>query len=110
MKVVHKFRLGNDANETTLKLKQGYKILHSEYVLVDKAICIWVEQTLDVEVPDKEVTFKTVNSGDPLPNHLQHVASVVDSFTPESYHIFKEPELTIKPTQLKLSKLRYTAA
>lgn len=111
MKVIHKFRLANDVAETTLSLKQGYKIVHSEYVLVDKSIYIWVEQPLDVNVLETDVEFKVVKSGEPLPKHLQHVASVVDSFAPEAYHIFEQPQqVAVKPAPIDLSQLTFTAA
>jgi len=110
MKVIHKFRLSNDKSETTLSLKEGFRLVHSEYVLVEKCICIWVEQTLDVDVPEKKVPFKVVASGEPLPDRLKHVASVVDSFTPEAYHIFTEPTQVLKTKTLDLTKLVYTAA
>lgn len=110
MKVIHKFRLANNCEQAMLSLKQGYRIVHSEYVVVDKSICIWVEQTLDVEVPDKQVKFKVAKSGDPLPDRLHHVASVVDSFTPEAYHIYTEPVFSYQRSAIDLTKLLYTAA
>lgn len=91
MKVIHKFKLANDGSVTGLKLKHGYKIVHSEYVLVDKAVCIWVEQTLAVDVRDMEVIFVVARSGDPIPDDLLHIASAVDGLAPEAYHIFKKP-------------------
>ena len=95
MKVIHKFQLASDGSSTTLSLKQGYRIVHSEYILVEKMICIWVEQSLSVEVPEQQVIFKVYKSGQPLPEHLKHVASAVDNFAPEAYHIFQEPEQEI---------------
>ena len=110
MKVIHKFRLETDGQQVSLSLKQGYKIVHSEYVLVDKSVFIWVEQTLDVEVPTVNVTLKVINSGDPVPDRLNHVMSVVDSFTPEAYHIFEVPKAGIYKAKLNLAELTYTAA
>ncbi|MDX1451679.1 MAG: hypothetical protein R3183_03905 [Oleiphilaceae bacterium] len=92
MRVIHKFKLAVDGSPTTLKLKNGYKIVHSEYVLVDKAVCIWVEQSLSVSTPEREVVFEVAKSGDPIHDDLVHVASAVDSLTPEAYHIFKKSE------------------
>lgn len=110
MKVIHKFRLATDSKQVTLTLKESFKIVHSEYVLVDKSIYIWVEQTLDVEALTQQVTLKVIKSGDPLTDNLQHVASVVDSFTPEAYHIFREPEAAPKEKPLNLALLTYRAA
>ena len=110
MKVIHKFRLETGAQQVSLSLKQGYKIVHSEYVLVDKSVFIWVEQTLDVEVPSESVILKVINSGEPVPDRLNHVMSVVDSFTPEAYHIFEIPEAVSHRPKLNLAQLTYTAA
>jgi hypothetical protein len=93
-----------------LSLKEGFRIVHSEYVLVDKSIYLWVEQTLDVDVPDKKLQFKVVKSGEPLPDRLQYVSSVVDNFAPEAYHIFTEPSVSVATKSIDLSKLIYTAA
>lgn len=110
MKVIHKFRLETAVQQVSLNLKQGYKIVHSEYVLVDKSVFIWVEQTLDVEVASESVTLKVVQSGDPVPDRLKHVMSVVDGFTPEAYHIFEIPEAVIHKAKLNLAELTYSAA
>lgn len=110
MKVIHKFKLNSDQTKTELTLKKGFKIVHSEYVLVEKSIFIWVEQTLDVTTPSEKACFHLVQSGDPLPDHLQHVASVVNSFAPESYHIFMEPKGYKDTHQVDFSKLTFRAA
>jgi len=110
MKVIHKFKLNNGDNKTELTLKKGFRVVHSEYVLVEKSIFIWVEQTLDVATPHEKACFHIVQSGDPLADHLEHVASVVNSFAPESYHIFMEPHSVKKTPAIDLSKLTFRAA
>ena len=82
MKVIHKFKLASNGSSTELKLKHGYKIVHSEYVLVEKAVYIWVEQTLAITVKDKDVVFQVVRSGDPVVDDLVHVATAVDGIAP----------------------------
>lgn len=110
MKVIHKFRLANEDAETVLNLKRGFKIIHSEYIVVEKAICIWVEQTLSVDVPCMQVIFKVVKSGDPLPDRLVHVASAVDNFAPEAYHIFQEPVPLGRAASLSFQPEQFSAA
>jgi hypothetical protein len=46
MKAIHKYELKTDGAETELNLKQDFRIVHAEYVLVDKAVYIWVEEPL----------------------------------------------------------------
>ncbi len=110
MKVIHKFRLANDGTETKLNLKTGFKIIHSEYVQVDKAICIWVEQTLSVEVPDNEAIFRVVRSGEPVQDRLTHVSSAVDNFAPEAYHIFQDPEHAACASKDEITYARFGTA
>jgi hypothetical protein len=100
MKVIHKFKLAVDGSKTELKLKHGYKIAHTEYVLVEKAVCIWVEQTLAINVRDMEVIFKVARSGDPIPDNLVHIATAVDGLAPEAYHILKESHSDISGIHL----------
>lgn len=110
MKVIHKFQLANDGASTKLRLKHGYKIIHSEYILVEKSICLWVEQTLSVEVPEIEVVFKVAKSGEPLADHLLHIASVVDNFAPEAYHIFQESGREIRAAKVDMPSRQSSAA
>lgn len=92
MRVIHKFKLAVDGSATELKLKHGFKIVHCEYVIVDKAVCIWVEQTLSPSVREMDVVYRVVKPGDPIADDLAHVASAVDSLAPEAYHIFQQTE------------------
>jgi len=102
MKVVHKFKLDSDGSTTHIKLKKGYKIVHSEYVLVEKSVCIWIEQTLSVKTEEMEVPFIVVKSGDPIPDNFKHIASAVDGLTPEAYHIFQERDEPVAKFNLHL--------
>ncbi len=100
MKVIHKYKLSSEGKTTELKLKKGYRIVHSEFVLVEKAVFIWVEQTLAVDVKNIDVVFNVVRSGDPIPDNLIYVASAVDSYAPEAYHVLKKPDTPIPQAYL----------
>ncbi|KZY65364.1 MULTISPECIES: hypothetical protein [unclassified Oleiphilus] len=89
MKTVHKYLLENEGKDTTLKPKEGFKVLHCQRVLVDKAIYLWVEEPLPAETPSVNETFRIVKSGDPVPVLSQHVATTVDVYAPEAYHVFQ---------------------
>jgi hypothetical protein len=92
MKVIHKYPLVVDGNEVSLSLKRGFRIVHAEYVLVEKAVFVWVEEQLAAKIPQEEVSFVVVRSGEPVNKHFQHVATAVDLLAPEAYHIFHKCE------------------
>ena len=101
MKAIHKYRLNTDGSETELNLKENHRIVHAEYVLVEKAVFIWVEEPLAAKIPTRPVGFLVAHSGDPLSSDFDHVATAVDSLAPEAYHIFcKQPEAAIYPITL----------
>ena len=101
MKVIHKYQLNTDGSPTELTLKESYRIVHAEYVLVDKAVFVWVEEPLAAKIPFTSVEFQVARSGEPLSSSFEHVATAVDLLAPEAYHIFcKQPEAAIFPITL----------
>lgn len=101
MKAIHKYQLNTDGSPTELKLKENYRIVHAEYVLVDKAVFVWVEEPLAAKICLRAVEFQVARSGDPLSSSYEHVATAVDLLAPEAYHIFfKRQEAEIFPMTL----------
>lgn len=99
MKAIHKYQLNSDGSETQLSLKEGFKIVHAEFVLVEKAVFVWVEEPLAAKIPTIEVPLTVVRSGEPLSKDFQHVSTAVDALAPEAYHIFQkvDAKATIYP-------------
>ena len=89
MKAIHKYRIGNDRSLHVLKLKKGFKIVRSEYIITEKAVFLWVEEPLAVDIETQEVIYKLAMSGDPVSDDCEHVATAIDTFGPEAYHIFE---------------------
>jgi hypothetical protein len=98
MKTIHKFRLTSDRQPNILTLREGYRVVRCEYVVLSKAVFLWVEQPLSVGIPTVECTFQVAYSGDPLPAHFEYVDTALDPFAPEAYHVFD-----ISPAQEKAS-------
>ena len=88
MKAIHKYRIGNERTQHVLNLKKGFKVVHSEYVITDKSVYLWIEEPLAVDIKTEEVCFRLALSGDPVAESFDYVASAVDVFGPEAYHIF----------------------
>lgn len=92
MKTIHKFRLDSDRQPNTLTLREGYRVVRCEYIVPSKAVFLWVEQPLNVDVPTVERKFQVAYSGDALPAHFRYVDTALDPFGPEAYHVFEVVE------------------
>lgn len=89
MKTIHKFRLESAKEPTTLKLREGCKVVRCEYLVAQKGVYLWVEQPLNVTIPTVERQFVVVHSGDPVPDSYQYLDTALDPFGPEAYHLFE---------------------
>lgn len=91
MKTIHKFRLEPGKEPTTLTLKEGYRVVRSEYVVPHKAVYLWVEQPLSVSTPTVERQFRVAFSGEPVPDSYEYLDTALDPFGPEAFHVFAVP-------------------
>lgn len=89
MKTILKFRLESGKQPNTLKLRPGYRVVRCEYVVPQKAVYLWVEQPLKVDLPELERQFLVTFSGEPVPSAYQYVDTALDPFGPEAYHVFE---------------------
>lgn len=94
MKTIHKYRLKGPKKLNTLRLRNGYRVVRSEYLLAEKAVCVWVEEPLNVEIPSRERTFQVALSGEPVPESYVYRDTALDLFGSEAYHVFEVPEAT----------------
>jgi len=89
MKTIHKFRIECGKEPTTLRLREGCRVVRCEYLVAQKGIYLWVEQPLNVTVPTIERQFVVAFSGDPVPDSYQYLDTALDPFGPEAYHLFE---------------------
>ena len=106
MKAIHKYQIGNERSTQVFNLKKGFKIVRSEYIITEKSVFLWIEEPLSVDIETEEVTYRLAMSGDPVSNNCEHVATAIDTFGPEAYHIFKvgkvtEHDLTVDCPQIR---------
>lgn len=106
MKAIHKYRIGNERSVHVLSLKKGFKVVHSEYVITEKAAFLWIEEPLSVDIKTEEVSFKLALSGDPVADNYRYVASAIDVFGPEAYHIFMEDNALDRPENERSQYIR----
>ena len=89
MKTILKFRLKSGKEPNILKLREGYRVVRCEYVVPQKAVFLWVEQPLKVDLPELERRFLVTFSGEPVPTAYEYVGTALDSFGPEAYHVYE---------------------
>ncbi|BES73620.1 hypothetical protein RE428_46380 [Marinobacter nanhaiticus D15-8W] len=94
MKTVHKYRLDISGEPKALNLREGYRVVRCEYLLAEKAVYLWVEVPLNVDIPVRQRQFRVVYSGEPVPETYEHVDTALDPFGPEAYHVYALPEQT----------------
>ena len=92
MKTVQKYRLDLSGEPKTLNLREGYRVVRCEYLLAEKAVYLWVEVPLNVDIPIEDRQFRVVYSGEPVPDSYEHVDTALDPFGPEAYHVYALPE------------------
>lgn len=92
MKTIHKFRINPGKEPTRLTLKSGFHVVRCEYLVPEKGVYLWVEQSLNVMTPTVESQFRVAFSGDPVPENYQYLGTALDPFGPEAYHVFEVPE------------------
>ena len=91
MKTIHKYRLEEPGKVSNIELREGHRVVRSEYLVVEKAVFIWVEEPLNVDVPSKVHQFRVTMSGEPVADNLIYRDTALDPFGPEAYHVFEVP-------------------
>lgn len=92
MKTIHKFRINPGKEPTRLALKEGFRVVRCEYLVPEKGVYLWVEQSLNVTTPTVERSFRLAFSGEPVPEQYQYLGTALDTFGPEAYHVFEVPD------------------
>lgn len=88
MRSVHKFRLEAGKQGNRIKLREGYRLLHSEYLVTEKSVFVWIEVPLDITLPEVHLELRVFHTGEAIPKHYQHLATAIDNFGPEAFHIY----------------------
>lgn len=98
MKTIHKYRLQGAGAINSLKLREGFRLVRSEYLVTEKAVFIWVEEPLSVTLPERTVKLKVVATGEPVPLAYQYHDTALDPFGPEAYHVYEVAEIVASAT------------
>ncbi|RGP55920.1 DUF7352 domain-containing protein [Pseudomonas abyssi] len=89
MKTIHQYILNSDKKTTTLALREGYRIVRCEYLLAQKKIYLWVEESLSIDLPTIQRQFVVIESGAAVPLSYRHVDTALDPFGPQAFHVYE---------------------
>ncbi len=89
MKAIHKYRLETSDSTTTLRLKEGYRVVRFEFLVAEKGLFMWVEEPLRADVALCEASFRVAMTGKPVAMSYEYLDTALDPFGPEAYHLFR---------------------
>lgn len=89
MRTIHKFQLDISTDSQVLELAEGSRLLHAEYVMPIRAINLWFEVTADMTACTAPHKYRIFATGDGIPDQGEYVATAIDQYLPESYHIYE---------------------
>ncbi|MAL97477.1 MAG: hypothetical protein CL583_03410 [Alteromonadaceae bacterium] len=92
MKTIHKYRLEAYQGLNNLRLRDGFRIVRTEYLVTEKAVFLWVEEPLRADVASQQYNFRVALSGEPVPEHYCYRGTALDPFGAEAYHVFEVME------------------
>ncbi|WP_027854962.1 DUF7352 domain-containing protein [Marinobacterium litorale] len=108
MKAILKYRLEISDKPISLSLAQGFRPVRFEYVVSEKALFLWTEESLRADISRQNVQFRITRTGEPIQEGAQHLMTALDAFGPEAYHLFLlegEP-CTMEPRPVKNLDIR----
>ncbi|GAB0151014.1 MULTISPECIES: hypothetical protein [Marinobacterium] len=110
MKAIHKYHLDASDSLTTLRLREGFRIVRFEYLVAEKGLFLWAEEPLRADVPYVDASFKVTMTGKPVAMHYEYMDTALDPFGPEAYHLFRVEESAAPQSPHTPPHLRNVAA
>ncbi|MDI3324911.1 hypothetical protein QKW35_11025 [Pontibacterium granulatum] len=85
-----RYKANPDQSLLTLALRPGFKVVRFEYVLTDKSICLWIEQSLRPDIKEAPVTFKVVRTSEPVQDSMEYISTAVDPMGDGEWHLYSQ--------------------
>lgn len=95
MKTIRKYSLNLEEGPQTINLKEGYKIVRSEYFTHSNSVSFWVELPLKADIPDIKKEFLVKKTNEVIPMSYIYVGTALNKSKSESYHVFEVPTMYI---------------
>ena len=89
MKIIHKHEIALDTKPTCIALPQNSKVIKVDYLVSQRAVCIWVEVIADLHAPKENRYFSVFKTGDGIPAVDQYIGTAIEQYLPEAYHVYE---------------------
>ena len=95
MKTIRKYSLTLEEKPQAISLKEGYKIVRTEYFTHNNSVSFWVELPLTADIPEIKKEFVVKKTNEVIPMNYIYSGTALNNSKSESYHIFEVPDMTI---------------
>lgn len=89
MKTIRKYSLTLEEKPQAISLKEGYKIVRTEYFAHNNSISFWVELPLTADIPETKKEFVVKKTNEVIPMDYIYSGTALNNSKSESYHIFE---------------------
>ncbi|MBB1488983.1 DUF7352 domain-containing protein [Oceanospirillum sediminis] len=101
MKTILKYKVNTDQPQLNLTLRPGFRVVRFDYLLTEKSLYLWIEQTLRPDVPEETVAFKVARTAEPVLDHLEYISTALDPMGSGEWHLYYQSEQYPEITSLK---------
>lgn len=103
MKTIRQVTLDAHKPVNELLLREGYRIVKTEFSLLNQSIVAWIEEPLRADLPLLPCFLKVIENSQPVPMVYEYVSSAFNPFESKAVHLFKVPESVARAEPTTLS-------
>lgn len=102
MKTIRQVTLDANKPVNELLLREGFRVVKTEYSLTSQSIEVWIEEPLRADLPVVTCFLKVVGNSQPVPLVYEYISSAYNPFEHKAMHVFSIPESVVRtePTHL----------
>jgi len=89
MKTIHKFAVPLPPEVINLDLPAGSKILSLRFLQLEKSLFLWAEVPVGATLGTEQRQFRAFKTGDGIPASSTYIATAIDQYQPEAYHLYE---------------------
>ena len=92
MRTIHKFEVQINQEAQTIELPEDHRFLAAEYIIPKRSLFVWMEVPADLTLEKAPHKFRVFSTGDGIPASYQYLATCIDQYLREAYHLYLAAE------------------
>ncbi|PIE41141.1 MAG: hypothetical protein CSA49_04730 [Gammaproteobacteria bacterium] len=92
MRTIHKFEVHITQEAQTIDLPKDHRFLAAEYIIPKRLLGVWMEVPADLTMEKVPHQFRVFCTGDGIPANYKYLATCIDQYLPEAYHLYQVVE------------------